>query len=109
MAKSYRELVPNHYVFGQTLSNSFLTRYGEGSVDQLWKGTFASMKPMAFSRSVKKLSGKNIDDYTKELLSKLRDSVQVYTLQNQDNPILRSTPIKKGFTQYEYPQWTGYE
>ena len=109
MAKSYRELVPNHYVFGQTLSKSFLTRYGEGAVDQLWKGTFASMKPMAFSRSVKKLSGKNIDDYTKELLNKLRDSAQVYALQNQDNPILRSTPIKKGFTQYEYPQWTGYE
>ncbi len=109
MAKSFRELVPNHYVFGQALSQSFLNRYGQESIDQLWQETFKKMKPFAFSNAVKKLSSKNIDDYSFELFSKLKDSAKVYANQVTDSTTLRSPQLKKGFTQFEFPQWIGYE
>lgn len=109
MAKSYRELVPNHYVFGQALSQSFIRQFGQESIDQLWTNTFSKMKLFSFSNSVKKLSGKKIDDYSFELFSKLKDFASAFAKRSADSILIRTPKIKKGFTQYDFPQWIDHE
>jgi len=108
-ARSYSELVPNHYVFGQQLSQSLINHYGLNSIDQLWSKTFDKMSPFAFSKSVKGLTGKSIDQYSFDLFSKIKDSIQVNAPINPEIQKVLSPKVKSGFTKYDYPQWVGYE
>lgn len=108
-ARSFSEMVPNHYVFGQVLSQSLINRFGLHSMDQLWAKTFDKMTPFAFSKSVKALTGKSIDQYSFDLFSKIKDSIQMNVSIPSENQLVFSPPIKKGFTRYDFPQWIGYE
>ncbi|MHA8049836.1 hypothetical protein V7S79_01830 [Aquirufa sp. ROCK-SH2] len=108
-ARSFSELVPNHYVFGQILSQSFIKNFGLNSMDFLWAKTFDKMTPFAFSNSVKALTGKSIDRYSYDLFSNIKDSIQKNQPINQEIRMVVSPSIQSGYTRYDYPQWIGYE
>ena len=91
MGKSYRELVPNHYVFGQYLSQCMYQDFGESFIPNLWQATLNHPTLFGFSKQFKKQAGKSIDQYAKDVFTKLID----------ENPVLDSS--KQGFTQYLYP------
>ena len=91
MGKSYRELVPNHYVFGQYLSQRMNQDFGESFIPNLWQATLNHPTIFGFSRQFKKQAGKSIDQYAKDVFTKLID----------ENAVPDSS--KQGFTQYLYP------
>lgn len=90
MGRSYREYVPNHYVFGQFLVQKLQQDYGQDVIGKLWQQTLNRPSFFSFSRSVKSITGKSIDDFASE------------GLRNQ----LGSKSYKSksvGFTNYLYP------
>jgi hypothetical protein len=91
MGKSFRDLVPNHYVVGQFLSQQMTKDFGVDFIPQLWESTLSHPSLFAFSKQFKKKSGLTIDQYARTKLSEF-------------------TPVKgsnqaanRGFTQYLYP------
>jgi hypothetical protein len=91
MGKSYRELVPNHYVFGQFLSQEMTKDFGPDFIPELWHKSLNHPNLFAFSRQFKKRSGSSIDQYSKRKLLQLFDDQTT------------SKTRFKGFTQYLYP------
>lgn len=91
MGKSYQQLVPNHYVFGQYLSQQMTKDFGESFIPSLWQSALNHPTLFGFSRQFKKRTGKSIDQYSHDALAKI--GVQC------------SVPVQKkqGFTQYLYP------
>jgi hypothetical protein len=88
--RSYRELVPNHYVIGQHLVQSLQNKYGQDVIGKIWRNTLDKPLPFSFSRSVKKVTGKSIDSYAKESLK----SEQLVRIKGKK---------ASGFTNYLYP------
>lgn len=91
MGKSYSHLVPNHYLFGQYLSQQMTKDFGDEFIPKIWEETLNHPNLFGFSRQFKKHSGLSIDQYTKKSLRNLVD----------DSP--RSKPSRLGFNQYLYP------
>ncbi len=91
MGKSYQQLVPNHYVFGQYLSQQMTKDFGESFIPSLWQSALNHPTLFGFSRQFKKRTGKSIDQYSHDAFAKIgvQDSV----------PLQK----KQGFTQYLYP------
>lgn len=91
MGKSYRELVPNHYVFGQYLSQEMTKDFGVDFIPELWRKSLNHPSLFAYSRQFKKSAGYSIDQYAHRKLVQL---------------VGAQMPLKtnfKGFTQYIYP------
>ncbi len=93
MGKSYRQMVPNHYVFGQYLSQQMTQDFGADFIPKLWQTTLNHPGLFAFSNQFKKIAGVSIDQYSTKVLSKLADEKQPIDLK------------QKGFTQYQYPNY----
>jgi len=91
MGKSYRQLVPNHYVVGQFLSQSMTNDFGQDFIPRLWQFTLDHPTLFGFSRQFKKVAGKSIDQYAAEKLGVFSQDLGT------------KTKWKKGFTQYLYP------
>lgn len=91
MGKSYQQLVPNHYVFGQYISQQMTKDFGNEFIPSLWQSTLNHPTLFAFSRQFKRRSGLSIDQYSRQLFS---NSIT-------KNP--KSTNQKQGYTQYLYP------
>ncbi len=91
MGRSYQQLVPNHYVVGQFLSQSMSRDFGPEFIPRLWQSSLDHPFLFGFSREFKKISGKSIDRYATE---------QLQQLSKDQTP---KTKWKKGFTQYLYP------
>ena len=90
MGRSFREYVPNHYVFGQKFSHLLQQRYGQDVIGRIWQQTLNTPIPFSFSRSVKKITGKSVDNFAKEILS--------------TTSVIKKIKLKqKGFTNYFYP------
>jgi hypothetical protein len=91
MGKSYQQLVPNHYVFGQFLSQQMTKDFGESFIPSLWQSALNHPTIFGFSRQFKKRTGKSIDQYSTDAFKQLmaKDSASVAK--------------KQGFTQYLYP------
>lgn len=91
MGKSFRTLVPNHYVMGQFLSQQMTKDFGADFIPHLWESTLSHPSLFAFSKQFKKKSGLSIDQYAR---AKFIESF----------PVQANYPgVKKGFTQYLYP------
>lgn len=54
MGKSYQQLVPNHYVFGQYLSQQMTKDFGDEFIPSLWQSTLNHPTLFAFSRQFKR-------------------------------------------------------
>ena len=90
-AKSFRQLVPNHYVVGQFLSQEMYKDFGADFIPKLWETTLSHPNLFAFSRQFKKQAGISIDQYARAKLQEL-------------NPMQKQIESsQKGFTQYLYP------
>ncbi len=90
LGRSYREYVPNHYVFGQYLTYRLQEKYGHDVIGQLWSKTLNAPSPFSFSRSVKQLTGKSVDAFSRESLGFQANA--------------KAKKIKSpGFTNYLYP------
>ncbi|MHA8064261.1 hypothetical protein [Aquirufa aurantiipilula] len=105
MGKSFRQLVPNHYVFGQYLSQYFRQKHGELAVGQIWQKALQRPYPFAFSSVVKERTGLTIDQFSQFALKELRDSIQKSQLAFSDKSEQISPKITRGYTPYEYPCW----
>jgi hypothetical protein len=91
MGKSYRHLVPNHYVFGQYLSQQMTKDFGAEFIPALWQTTLNHPSLFAFSRQFKKRSGLSIDQYARKSFGEL-----------VSNPV-KVKSRNSGFTQYLFP------
>ncbi|MHA8079947.1 hypothetical protein VR610_02220 [Aquirufa regiilacus] len=91
MGKSYQHLVPNHYVFGQYLSQQMTKDFGETFIPSLWQSALNHPTLFGFSKQFKKRTGKSIDHYATDAFEKLTA---------QDSA---SVTKKQGYTQYLYP------
>lgn len=89
MGRSYREFVPNHYVFGQFLVHQLQQNYGQEIVGKIWQQTLNRPGIFSFSRSVKNITGKSIDDFARESL--------------QAKSEMRQKAKPAGFTNYLFP------
>lgn len=105
MGKSFREFVPNHYVFGQYLSQYIRQKQGEFTIGQIWQNALQRPYPFAFSSVVKQRTGLSIDQLSQLALKELRDSIQLKQQVNADNAVQISPKVSKGYTPYEYPCW----
>ncbi|MHA8102154.1 hypothetical protein PQG46_09975 [Aquirufa nivalisilvae] len=105
MGKSFREFVPNHYVFGQYLSQYIRQKQGEFAIGQIWQNALQRPYPFAFSSVVKQRTGLSIDQLSQLALKELRDSIQLKQQVNADNAVQISPKVSKGYTPYEYPCW----
>ncbi|MCZ2482441.1 hypothetical protein G9H64_05690 [Aquirufa nivalisilvae] len=105
MGKSFREFVPNHYVFGQYLSQYIRQKQGEFAIGQIWQNALQRPYPFAFSSVVKQRTGLSIDQLSQLALKELRDSIQLKQQVNVDNAVQISPKVSKGYTPYEYPCW----
>lgn len=94
MAKSYREFVPNHYVFGQYLVGQLQKQYGQEVMGQIWQKSLNTPIPFSFSRAVKQITGKSMDDFATSKLTELSTS----------SPTKRKMK-SAGFTNYLYPNF----
>ena len=94
MARSYREFVPNHYVFGQYLVGQLQKQYGQEVMGQIWQKSLNAPIPFSFSRAVKQVTSKSIDDFSTWKLRELSASIKVKRR-------LKSA----GFTNYLYPNF----
>jgi len=91
MGKSYQQMVPNHYVVGQYLSQSMTRDFGQDFLPRLWQSTLDHPTLFGFSRQFNKVAGKSIDKYVSEKLGLLSQDLSA------------KSKWKKGFTQYLYP------
>ena len=91
MGRSYRQLVPNHYVVGQFLSQSMTNDFGQDFIPRLWQSTLDHPTLFGFSRQFKKVAGKSIDKYASEKIGLLTKDLS------------NKSKWNKGFTQYLYP------
>jgi hypothetical protein len=89
--KSYQQLVPNHYVIGQFLSQSMTQDFGQDFIPHLWQSTLDHPTLFGFSKQFKKMAGRSIDQYAKEKLA-------TFSSLGKSNG-----RWKKGFIQYQYP------
>lgn len=105
MGKSFREFVPNHYVFGQYLSQYIRQKQGEFAIGQIWQNALQRPYPFAFSSVVKQRTGLSIDQLSQLALKELRDSILLKQQVNVDNAVQISPKVSKGYTPYEYPCW----
>lgn len=105
MGKSFRQLVPNHYVFGQYLSQYLRQKHGESAIGQIWQKALQRPLPFAFSSAVKEKTGLSIDRLSQLALKELKDSVQANQLLSSDTSEQISPIITRGFTPYKYPCW----
>ena len=105
MGKSYREFVPNHYVFGQYLSQYIRQKQGEFAIGQIWQNALQRPYPFAFSSVVKQRTGLSIDQLSQLALKELRDSIQLKQHVSVNNAVQISPKVSKGYTPYEYPCW----
>ena len=107
MGKSFREFVPNHYVFGQFLSAKFNEGYGIQAIGDLWTKSLKKPMAFAFSNQVKSLTGQGIDDWASNRLQKHLDSLKASSLENSMAVSRLSPEIKKSYTTYDYPVLIG--
>jgi len=103
MGKSYREFVPNHYVFGQFLSAKLNQGYGNQAIGDLWTQSLKKPRAFAFSNQVKTLTGFGIDEWATHMLQKQLDSLKANILPNTKTVSRLSPEIKKSYTTYDYP------
>jgi hypothetical protein len=92
MGRSYREFVPNHYVFGQYFVQKLQQTYGQAVIGEIWQKSLNTPGPFSFSRAVKQKSGYSIDNFARNSLQQLA-------------PIENDKKRRKqvGFTNYLYP------
>ena len=105
MGKSYRELVPNHYVFGQFFSSKLIQSYGNQVIGDLWIKSLQQPSLFSFSKHVKELTSKNIDVWSSYVLQKHIDSLRAFEFGKNIQGEQISPKVKKGFTEYEFPVW----
>ncbi|CAM4258161.1 hypothetical protein EWU23_01905 [Cytophagaceae bacterium 50C-KIRBA] len=105
MGKSFRQLVPNHYVFGQYLSQYIRQKQGELAIGQIWQKALQRPYPFAFSSVLKDRTGLSIDQLSHLALQELRDSIQLRQLASSDYSEQISPKVSHGYTPYEYPCW----
>jgi hypothetical protein len=94
MARSYREFVPNHYVFGQYLVGQLQKQYGQEVMGQIWQKALNTPIPFSFSRAVKQMTGSSIDDFSTKNLKNLSATKSV-----------KRKLKAAGFTNYLYPNF----
>ena len=101
MGRSYRENVPNHYVFGQFLAKNLRAKYGEEYIGELWKKTLNHATLFSFSKQINNISGLTIDKFVENQLKFKLDSLK--SLRINSSAIHVSELPKKGYTSYEFP------
>ncbi len=92
MGRSYREFVPNHYVFGQYFVQKLQETYGQAVIGDIWQKSLNTPIPFSFSRAVKQKSGYSIDKFARTSLQQLTPAVKEKKNRKQE-----------GFTNYLYP------
>ncbi|MFL0161804.1 BamA/TamA family outer membrane protein [Aquirufa salirivi] len=105
MGKSYRQLVPNHYVFGQYLSQYIRQKQGELAIGLIWQKSLLRPYPFAFSSVLKERTGLSIDQLSHLALKELRDSIQLRRLDGSDKSEQISPKASQTFTSYKFPCW----
>lgn len=105
-AGSYNHFMPNHYVYGYSITNYMKEKYGYNVWDKITQKQFVfPFIPFGFSNSVRKFSNKSIDqvfgglvmDYRKDIEKELVGTV------NYEKNLVKTEPVKR-FTEYSYPQ-----
>jgi hypothetical protein len=105
MSRSFRENIPNHYVFGQFITHNLTSQFGVDAIGQLWKNTLNKPRLFSFSKEVKKRYGLNIDQYVTHILQKQLDTIRKREVDSSYSIV--SPTIKGGFTSYDFPQSIG--
>jgi hypothetical protein len=93
MGRSYREYVPNHYVFGQFFAQKLQQVYGQDVIGKLWQQTLNRPSFFSFSRSIKNITGRSIDEFARESLRAQAAPQSVKTKPAGFTNYLYSTPI----------------
>lgn len=105
MSRNYKENMPNHYVFGQYISQELTSQFGIDFVGNLWNKTLNDPQLFSFSKKIKKLSGYTIDTYVESILKRKLDSIKQEKSFNL-YPVI--SPVnKKDYTSYDFPQNLG--
>lgn len=105
MGKSYRQFVPNHYIFGQFLSQNIRKKQGDSAIGLIWQNALQRPYPFAFSSVLKQKTGLSIDRFSQLALKELRDSIQKNTISQTEAGEQISPKVSKGFTPYKFPCW----
>ena len=103
MGKSFRENVPNHYVFGQFLSAKLTQQYGNHIIGDLWMKSLQKPMIFSFSNQVKSMTSQGIDAWSAKMLTQHVDSLKASALKNPMLLASLSQEVKKAYTTYEYP------
>ncbi len=104
--RSYRDFYPNWYHLGYHLVTHFRREYGADAWSEVMqRSSFYSFSPFAFSRSMKKVSGRNARqnyyDTIKELEILWREQVKGIS----ETPVIQlNRRRKKVWTNYRFPQ-----
>ncbi len=94
IGQSYKNYVPNHYVFGQTIVDSLAKNYGEDFLTNTWiesvkKGIF----PFSFSHYIKKGTGQSIDKSAENIFRRTYDSNIRTEIDSEDQVKTKSKDI----------------
>ena len=104
--RSFKDFIPNHYVFGYHFNTYMRTIYGaeavENMVDNTWRKPYI---PFIHSFSMKKITGKKMPAVYRDMMDDLKTkwTDQLSQLQLTDFETI-NTKKKKVYTNYNYPQ-----
>ncbi len=105
-AGSYNYFMPNHYVYGYSLTNYMKEKYGYDIWDKITKKQFVfPFIPFGFSNSVRKFSKKSIDQVFRGMVMDYKKDIEkeaIGTINYKSN-LVKTEPVKR-YTEYSYPQ-----
>lgn len=104
--RSYKDFIPNHYVFGYHFATYIKNKYGfkamENIVDETWKKPFI---PFEYSFAMKKETGLKMPALYKQMMGELK---QEWQTQIDSEELTEFQPVSnrntKIYTNYTYPQ-----
>lgn len=102
MSRNFKENMPNHYVFGQFITQKLTSKLGANAVGAIWQKTLNRPQLFSFSNRIKSLNGERIDNFVESVLKTQLDSIRRAIIKSTYNIISR--PIKKGYTSFDFPQ-----
>lgn len=104
--RSFKDFVPNHYVFGYFMVSHVRRNYENNFWDDILEEAFSKpFIPFTFSRAMKKFTGKNV---VKNYWGMMQEMDSLWTKELDEKSITTATLItpleEKVYTNYMYPQ-----
>src|SRR5258706_4527131 len=104
---SFKNAIPNHYVLGYFMTTYVKNHFGADIWNKILTRAYTKPPiPFSFSRSIKKLTGKNVEQTYKAMTGEMKE---LWGKQIED---IHETPVtyyshadNKVFTNYKYPQF----